>query len=97
SFSTSTGTLSGGQVVNQASTSTAVASSLNPSTFGAAVTFTATVSSTGGTPTGTVQFKIDGSDFGTPVTLSAGSATSGSTSSLTVGTHTVTAVYSGAT
>ena len=48
-----------------------------------------------GTPTGTVQFNIDGSAFGSPVTLASGSATSGSTTTLTVGTHTVTAVYSG--
>ncbi len=41
-------------------TSTSVASSLNPSTFGASVQFTATVTSSGGTPTGAVTFK-DGS------------------------------------
>jgi len=93
----STGTLSGGQVVNQWSTSTAVGSSLNPSVYGQAVNFTANVTSSGGTPTGTVQFNIDGIAFGSPVTLSSGSATSTSTSTLAVGTHTVTATYSGAT
>jgi len=76
------------------STTTSVQSSLNPSTYGQSVSFTATV--TGGVnPTGTVQFNIDGSAFGSPVTLSSGSATSGSTNTLTVGTHTVTATYSG--
>ena len=74
-------------------TTTAVSSNHNPSTYGQSVAFTATV--TGNSPTGTVQFTIDGSNFGSPVTLVSGSATSGSTSTLTVGTHTVTAVYSG--
>jgi Bacterial Ig-like domain (group 3) len=92
----STGTLSGGQVVNQASTATSVASSLNPASYGQAVNFTANVTSGLGTPGGTVQFKIDGSAFGSPVTLVSGSATSGSISTLTVGTHTATAVYSAA-
>ncbi len=50
------------QVVNKASTSTSLASSLNPSVFGQSVTFTATVTVTApgaGTPTGTVNF-LDG-------------------------------------
>ena len=57
------------------------------------MSFTATV--TGSSPTGTVQFYVDGSAFGSAVTLASGSATSGSTSTLSVGTHTVTAAYSG--
>jgi hypothetical protein len=77
----------------QVSTTTAISSSQNPSTYGQAVSFTATVA--GNSPTGTVQFTIDGNNFGSPVTLSGGSATSGSTSTLSVGNHTVTAVYSG--
>ncbi|MGA9527974.1 MAG: Ig-like domain repeat protein [Terriglobales bacterium] len=91
----SSGTLSGGQVVNQVSTSTSVGSSLNPSTYGQAVSFTASV--TGSSPTGTVQFSIDGNAFGSPVTLSSGSASSGGISTLTQGTHSVTATYSGDT
>ena len=94
------GTLSGGQVVNQATTSTTVASSLNPSIYGQAVSFTASVAAVApgaGTPTGTVQFSIDGSAFGSAVTLASGTATSGSISTLAQGTHTVTAVYSGGT
>ncbi len=55
-----TGTLSGGEVINQYSTSTAVASTLDPATYGQSVSFTANVTSSGGTPTGTVQFNIDG-------------------------------------
>ena len=72
-----------------------VTSSLNPSVYGQAVSFTATV--TGASPTGNVQFNIDGGAFGSPVTLASGTATSGTTSTLSPGSHTVTAVYSGDT
>ncbi|MGB9235288.1 MAG: Ig-like domain repeat protein [Terriglobales bacterium] len=72
-----------------------VTSGLNPSAYGQAVSFTATV--TGTSPTGSVQFNIDGKPFGSPVTLASGSATSGTISTLTAGPHTVTAVYSGDT
>ncbi|MGA9529050.1 MAG: Ig-like domain repeat protein, partial [Terriglobales bacterium] len=78
----------------QASTSTAVLSSLNPSGYGQAVSFTATV--TGVSPSGTVAFSIDGNPFDTE-TLVSGSAASVSISNLAVGTHTVTATYSGDT
>ena len=64
---------------------------------GQALTFTATVTpsvSGAPTPTGTVQFEVDGSDLGTSVALVNGAATSGSVT-LTAGSHTVTAVYSG--
>jgi hypothetical protein len=85
-------------VISKAITTTGVISSQNPSTYGQSVTFTATVMAVppvAGTPTGTVQFKIDGSVFGSPVTLFGGSATSGATSALVAGNHTVSAVYSG--
>jgi len=78
----------------QGNSSTGVTSNANPSHYGQSVTFTAAVTGVG-TPTGTVQFAIDGSSFGPPVTLSGGSASSGSISTLTVGTHIVTAAYSG--
>ena len=82
--------------VAKASTATAVSSSANPSTSGQNVTFTATVTSSAGVPTGTVQFVIDGSNFGGPVTLSNGTAQT-STSSLTAAgsPHSVSATYSG--
>ena len=51
-------------VITPASASVGVASSANPSTVGGSVSFTATVSSTAGTPTGTVQFVVDGVNFG---------------------------------
>src|SRR5439155_552485 len=83
------------QTVNNANTTTAVTSSANPSCFGQAITFTATVSAVApgsGTPTGTVQFRIDGNNFGT-VTLSGGSATSAATATLSAGNHIITAIY----
>lgn len=74
-------------------TSTALGSSLNPATAGQAVVFTATVTASSGTPTGTVQFLDGATVLGTPA-MTSGVAT-GSISSLTVGTHSITAVYSG--
>ena len=84
------------QTVNTASSSTAVSSSLTPSVYGQGVTFTATVSAVSpgaGTPAGTVQFKVDGSNYGSAVTLVSGSANSSLDSALSVGTHTITAVF----
>ena len=99
--------------INKANTTTVVVSSLNPSQVGQSVTFTATVSPVApatGTPTGTLQFKDNGSALGAPVTLAAArSATEGATafetlanstaavttSALTLGSHTITAEYGG--
>src|SRR5207253_7996640 len=56
------------QTVNQAGTTTAVSSSVNPSVFGQSVTFTATVSAVApgaGTATGTVTFKDGATTLGT--------------------------------
>src|SRR3984893_10596563 len=77
------------------STTTTLASSLNPSAFGQAVTFTATVAPTVGTalPTGTVQFSVDGTAVGGPVTLNGSGAATLTSGALTVGTHSITAVY----
>jgi hypothetical protein len=86
------------QVVNKASTSTAVVSSIGSAVYGQSVAFTATVSAMSpgsGTPTGTVQFQVDGNNIGTPVALTAGTATSVSLSTLAAGSHTVRATYSG--
>ncbi len=81
------------QVVNQYTTSTALASSLNPSTYGQAVTFTATVASAGPTPTGTVTF-LNGKNTLGSATLSGGVAQI-TTSKLGVGTQKITAAYGG--
>ncbi len=73
--------------------SVALIASINPSVAGQAVAFTATVTSGGGTPTGTVTFNDGGAAIGS-ATLAGGIATL-TTSALTVGTHTITAVYAG--
>lgn len=89
---------SGSSLLSQrvrASTTTALVSSLNPSRYGAAVTFSATVSSSHGTPTGTVMF-LDGTTTLGTRTLSAGKATL-TLANLSVATHTITARYDGAT
>ncbi len=86
------------ETVGPASTSTSVSltSGTNPSAYATSLTFTATVSSTGGTPTGTVQFSIDGSNVGSAVALSSGTATL-TTSSLSAGTHSISAAYAATT
>jgi hypothetical protein len=81
------------QVVNKYETTSSVSSSLNPSQSGQAVTFTATVTSAGPTPSGTVKF-IDGERTIGSATLSGGVATL-TTSKLAVGTHPITAKYLG--
>ena len=67
-------------------------------TYGQSLTFTVTAAPSGTgapVPTGTVQFEADGVDLGAPVTLAAGSATSIGTSTLSAGSRTITALYSG--
>jgi large repetitive protein len=88
--STSTGIA---QMVNMAGADTTLTSAPNPSSPGQAVTFTATVTCTGFTSTGTVTFTVDGAPV-SPVPLSASTATF-TTSSLSPGSHTVSAAYSG--
>ena len=86
------------ETVNQDGTSSAVASSLNPSNLGSAVTFTATVTANGpgsGVPDGQVTF-YDGTTAIDTETLAGGSA-SFKTSALAVGDHSITAVRGGGT
>ena len=78
------------QVVNKATSTVSLASSPNPSTFGASVTLTATVTSGA---TGTVTFQDGATSLGTG-TISSGIATL-TTSTLAVGTHSITAQYGG--
>ena len=102
SFATSTSS-NFSQTVNQSTSGTVVTVAPafnNPSVHGESVAWKATVSATGngaGTPTGTVQFKIDGTNFDTPAALVSGVATSVTTSSLSTGSHTITAFYIGNT
>lgn len=81
-----------GLTVNQATSTTALTSSANPSTFGQSVTFTATV--TGNAPTGSVTFKDGTAVLCSAVGLAGGSAIC-ATSSLSVATHSVTVNYNG--
>jgi len=78
----------------QGVTSTAVSSTPNPTTFGQIVTFTASVSSTGGTPTGTVTFSEGATVLASNVAVTSGKAAFG-TSALTVGSHAITAAFTG--
>jgi hypothetical protein len=73
--------------------STALTSSLNPATHGNTVTFTATVSSHSGTPTGTVAFSAGGTTLGT-ASVTKGIAAY-STASLPTGSDTITATFTG--
>ena len=81
-------------------TSSSLTSSPNPSTHGASVTFTDTVSSGAGTPNGPVTFySCTTSACGTKTSIGTGTLSSGkvtlSTSTLPVGTTYVEAVYGG--
>jgi hypothetical protein len=80
------------------STTTVLASALNPAPLSQPVTFTATVHAAGqasATPTGMVAF-LDGSTSVGTATLSNGVATL-TTSALAAGTHSITAKYNGTT
>jgi len=82
------------QVVNKWSTSASLTSSLNPSTYGQAVTLTANVTSAGPTtPTGKITFSNGATKLGT-VTLGGGIATL-TKSNLPTGTLSLTATYNG--
>jgi hypothetical protein len=90
------------QTVNQAppvvGTTTVVTASPSNSVFGQPLAFTATVTAQSGTatPTGSVQFSVDGTNLGSAVMVgSAGTAVSPSITTLTAGGHTVVAAYSG--
>ena len=67
--------------------------SADPSVHGQHVTFTAEVGSTGESPSGTVQFKVDGSDEGAPQTLDGTGHASILVSDLAVGSHPVSAEF----
>lgn len=71
-------------------------SSVNPSTVGQGVTFTASVSGSAGSATGTVEFRNGSTVIAgcSAVTLASGTAAC-TTSTLPAGTHSITASYSG--
>jgi hypothetical protein len=81
------------QTVQIATTSTNLVSSANPSAFGANVTFTANITTNGGAATGTVTFSDGATGLGT-VPVNGGGAVF-NTSTLALGSHSITAAYGG--
>ncbi len=86
-------------VIDQAATTTTLATSQANPTVGQSVTLTATVSgSQGFTPTGSVTFTDNGMAMaGSPVTISGSETATLTVSSLTPGNHAITATYGGDT
>ncbi len=89
-----------GTITSLAASTADIALTASPgttTTYGQSVAFTATVTpqiSGNATPTGAVQFEIDGTDFGSPVSLNAnGVALSSAITTLAAGTHSIEAVY----
>ena len=98
-FSPSTAPVALIQTVDRLTTTTSLASSANPSNVGQPDTFIATVApgATTGMPTGTVTFSIDG-NHELPVSLQLVNGSDQAVftiSSLTAGSHTITATYNG--
>jgi hypothetical protein len=94
-FLASSGNVAQSVTSNKKNTTTTLASSLNPSRSGQAVTFTATVTPMGsGTPTGIVTFYDNKVSVGTSTLNSSGMATF-TTSSLAVGNQLIFAKYNG--
>ena len=87
-------------VTSGPTSTTTVASSLNPSTYGQSVTFTATVTGTNASfsPTGTVTFMDGATTLGTGTLSGSPTATTTlTTSALLAAAHSITAVYGGDT
>ncbi len=83
--------------MNEANTGITLESSLNASDYGQSVTFTTTVTASSpgeGTPTGSIIF-YDGSTAVDTETLDGSGDAAFTTSTLSVGSHTITAVYGG--
>lgn len=83
------------QVVNRYTTNTLLQSTPNPSALGQAVTFTATVTSTGPQPTGSVTFKNGTTSTTLGTTSLVGGVATLRKSNLPVGTQSITAAYNG--
>ena len=82
------------EIDNPAATTTAIVASGSSAIYGSAVTLTATVSSTGGTPAGPVTF-VDASTVLGAVALNARGQATLTTASLAAGIHNITAAYAG--
>jgi hypothetical protein len=77
-------------------TATTLSSSPNPSTFGQSVTFTAAVTSGAGVPAGTVTFTEGATTLASAVTVDGAGHAAFGTTTLAIGSHTVTAAFTGA-
>jgi sugar lactone lactonase YvrE len=93
SYKTATSTSS--LTVNKATAGVALGSSVNPILVQNSTTLTATVSSTTGTPTGSVTFQDSTSSTPLGTVALSGGVAALPVSTLAVGTHSITAVYSG--
>ncbi len=90
--------VSGSVTVGISSTTTTVTTPYDPTQFGRTTVFTATVvagNPGAGTPTGNVQWVLDGSPAGSPVPLNGSGKATFSSNTLGIGTHTLTANYLG--
>jgi len=83
-------------MVSPAPTSITLAATTVSSTYGQSETLTATVSSSAGTPGGTVTFMAGGAALGSPATLNASGVATLNLTSLPAGTDYLSATYSGA-
>ncbi|MCX6023897.1 MAG: Ig-like domain repeat protein, partial [Chloroflexi bacterium] len=81
-------------IVNRVASAVSVSSSVNPTVSGQSVTFTATVTGSGGTPTGAVSF-MDGATVLAAANLNGSGAATFTTGSLSASAHSITASYSG--
>ncbi len=80
-------------------TTTTIAQDFDPTQYGHPVTFSATVApvvTSAGTPTGNVQFNLDGAPAGAPIPLDAAGKATWAPTTLAIGTHTVSVDYLGA-
>lgn len=87
-----------GWIATKAASQTSAISSANPSTYGSAIQVTVAVRSDSAqpeTPTGSVQFEVNGNSVGPPMALNSGVAVTPPVRILRVGSHIITANYSG--
>jgi hypothetical protein len=82
------------QTVNAVAATVTVTSSINPSSFGQSVDFTATITGAGAIPTGTVAVTDGATSLGT-ITLDASGKGVLTTATLTGGSHSLLFTYSG--
>jgi hypothetical protein len=76
-----------------ASTTTTLTASPNPAMVGQNVTLTATVSASGSTPSGSVQFQVGGTAIGSPVTVNASGVATTTTTFSAAGAQSLSAVF----